>query len=90
MAGVYFTEGKVAEIREGFIGEMNAMEPGPASATVRIEAPSCVFSISGDILRRMIRSDEEFRASLDQHLNAAIKSKLIEANTKMTRRPAAE
>ena len=38
----------------------------------------------------MIRSDEEFRASLDHHLNAAIKSKLIEANTKMTRKPAAE
>ncbi len=90
LAGVYFNEGKIAEIREGFIGEMNVMEPGPASATVRIEAPSRVFSISGDILRRMVRSDEEFCASLDQHLNAAIKSKLIEANTKMTRKPAAE
>lgn len=90
IAGVYFNEDKIAEIREGFIGEMNVMQPGPASATVRAEAPSRVFSIAGDTLRRMCRSDAEFGAFLDQHLNAAVKSKLIEANTKMTRKPAPE
>lgn len=89
-AGVYFNDSMVAEIREGFIGEMNVMESGPASATVRIETPSRVFSVSGDNLRRMSRSDAEFRAFLDQHLNAAVKSKLIEANTKMTQRQAGE
>jgi len=90
MAGVYFNDSKLAEIREGFIGEMNVMQPGPASATVRVEVPSRVFSVAGDTLRRMCNSDAEFRAFLDQHLNAAVKSKLIEANTKMTRKPAAE
>jgi len=88
MAGVYFDDSKLAEIREGFIGEMNVMQPGPASATVRVEQPSRVFSISGEVLRRMCRADPEFRAFLDQHLNAAVKSKLIEANSKMTRKRA--
>lgn len=90
MAGVYFNESKLAEIREGFIGEMNVMQPGPASATVRIEAPSRVFSLPGETLRRMCRADAEFSAFLDQHLNAAVKRKLIEANAKMTRKPAGE
>lgn len=88
MAGVYFNNEKIANMREGFVGEMNVMESGPASATVRIEVPSRVFSISGDNLRRMGRNDIELRAFLDQHLNAAVKNKLIEANTKMTRKPA--
>lgn len=90
MAGVYFNDDKVAEIREGFVGEMNVMEGGPASATVRIEVPSRVFSVSGDNLRRMSRNDPELQAFLDQHLNAAVKTKLIEANKKMTRKAAAE
>ncbi|MFB9149369.1 cyclic nucleotide-binding domain-containing protein [Roseovarius ramblicola] len=90
LAGVYLGGSKVAEIREGFVGEMNVMEPGPASATVRIEAGARVFSVSGDALRRISRTDSEFRAFLEQNLNAAVKRKLIEANTRMTSKPAAE
>ncbi len=89
-AGVYFGDDRIAEINEGFIGEMNVMEGGPASASVRIDAPSRVFSVSGDNLRRMTRSDVEMRAFLDQHLNAAVKSKLLEANTKMKAGPVSE
>jgi len=90
LAGVYLGDSKVAEIREGFVGEMNVMEPGPASATVTTENAARVFSVSGEALRRISRTDQEFRAFLEQNLNAAVKRKLIEANTRMTGGRAAE
>lgn len=74
----------VAEIRQGFIGEMNVMEPGAATATVVVGSPSRLFSVAGEELRRMARADSEFRAFLEQHLSLATRRKLVEANARMT------
>ena len=74
----------VATLSRGLVGEMNVMQPGPASATVMMERPGRIFSISGDVLRRIASSDPEFRAYLEAALSIATRSKLIAANRKLS------
>ena len=75
---------KVASVKRGFVGEMNVMEPGPASATVVTNIPSRIFSVPGAILRKLAASDSEFRAYLELHLSQATRSKLVEANKRLS------
>lgn len=74
----------VATLQEGFIGEMNIMEQGPASATVEISEPSRLFCIAGDNLRRLVRSDAEASIHIERHLGTATKRKLLQANQRMS------
>ena len=74
----------VASIRGGFIGEMNVMQPGPASATVIIDQPALIFTASGEALRKTASTDSEFRAYLQEHLALATRTKLIEANSRLS------
>lgn len=74
---------KVAEIAQGFIGEMNVLGGGPASATVLTDMPSRMFTVSGETLQRMTRADNEFRLYLEQCLSAATRRKLIAANARI-------
>jgi len=83
-ADVRSGERRVAEIRQGFIGEMNVMEPGPATASVVIDSPSRLFSVAGEDLRRLARADSEFRAFLEQHLSLATRRKLVDANARIS------
>lgn len=75
---------EIAVIRHGFVGEMNVLEAGPASATVEINAPSRLFTISGDSLRALCRADSELRLFLEQWLSAATRRKLVEANMRLS------
>ena len=73
----------VASIKGGFIGEMNVLQPGPASATVIIDQPALIFTASGEALRKTASTDSEFRAYLQEHLALATRTKLIEANSRL-------
>lgn len=75
---------QIATLSRGFVGEMNVMEPGLASATVEIGSPSRIFSVPGTTLRRISASDSEFRAYLESHLSMATRHKLIEANKRLS------
>lgn len=77
---------EIAILSKGFVGEMNVMEPGPASATVEIAKPSRMFSVPGSALRRISASDSEFRAYLESHLSMATRHKLVEANKRLSQR----
>ncbi|WP_292022951.1 cyclic nucleotide-binding domain-containing protein [Maritimibacter sp. UBA3975] len=74
----------IAEIKRGFVGEMNVMEAAPASATVSVSEPSRVFSVSGTTLRKLAETDADFASSLSVHLARSTKEKLIEANRKLS------
>ncbi len=76
----------VAEIARGMVGEMNVLEAGPASASVIVESGARVFTVSGDALRRICRTDGEFRLFLEQSLSTATRRKLIEANARLARK----
>lgn len=73
----------IAELTQGFVGEMNVMEAAPASATVTVNRPSRVFAISGTSLRGLVETDQEFASSLTAHLAQSTKDKLVEANRKL-------
>lgn len=74
----------IAEIKRGFVGEMNVMEAAPASATVEISEPSRVFTVSGTTLRSLAETDTEFASSLSVHLARSTKEKLVEANRRLS------
>jgi CRP-like cAMP-binding protein len=74
----------IAEIKRGFVGEMNVMEAAPASATVTITEPSRIFTVSGTTLRSLAETDADFASSLSVHLARSTKEKLIEANRKLS------
>jgi CRP-like cAMP-binding protein len=84
-AGVWTGERNLAEVRQGLIGEMNAISGGPASATVRLEEPSRLFVITGETLRQLLRNDTDLRESLERDFNESVRKKLIEANARLAR-----
>lgn len=74
---------RVATLRRGFIGEMNVLGAGPASATVRLSRDSRLFAVPGQTLRRMAGADAEFRLHLERRLHEATRRKLVEANRRV-------
>lgn len=75
---------QVAEIHEGFVGELNVMEGGAASATVQTMGHTRVFEVSGDALRRMTKTDMQTGLYLETHLSTATKQKLMQANLQLS------
>lgn len=86
-ASVWAGERNLAEVRQGLIGEMNAVSGGPASATVRLEEPSRMFVITGENLRQLVRNDSDLREGLERDFSEAVRKKLIEANARLARTP---
>ena len=74
----------VGEIARGFVGELNVLASGPASATVEITAPSRVFGISGEAIRALCKADDEVRLHVEQWLRTSIGRKLMEANARIS------
>lgn len=74
-------------LQSGFIGEMNVLTQGPASATVEATKPSKVFAISCDMLTKIYRKDGDFRAILDASLTEDTHRKLVAANTRLSETP---
>jgi CRP-like cAMP-binding protein len=83
-AAVRSGNANIAEIKRGFVGEMNVMEAAPASATVEVTEPSRVFTVSGTTLRKLAETDPDFASSLSVHLARSTKEKLIEANRRLS------
>ena len=83
-AGVFVMGNEVAELHEGFVGELNVMEGGAASASVRTLKDTRVFCVSGDALRRMTKVDTQTSLYLETHLSTATKQKLMQANLQLS------
>lgn len=83
-AGVFVMGNEVAELREGFVGELNVMEGGPASAAVKTLERTRVFCVSGEALRRMTKVDPQTSLYLETHLSTSTKQKLMQANLQLS------
>ena len=83
-AEVFVANQPVAEVTEGFVGEMNVIGEGPASASVQITYPSRLFCITGDNLRRLSRGNSETNIYIEKHLASATKHKLMQANSRLS------
>jgi len=84
-AGVWTGDRHIAELRQGLVGEMNAITGGPASATVRLDEPSKLFVITGEALRQLVRTDIELRQCLERDFSEAVRKKLMLANERIAR-----
>lgn len=73
----------VAEIRRGFVGELNVFSEGPASATVKVTQPTQIFTISGEAMRALCKADAETGLHVEQWLRASVGRKLIESNARI-------
>ncbi len=89
-AGVYVMNTKLAEVDEGFIGELNVMERGPASATVRTQETTRVFCVAGNSLRALTRADAQTGLYIETHLSTSTKQKLMQANLMLSASQSAE
>ena len=83
-AGVFVMGNEVADLHEGFVGELNVMEAGPASAAVKTLEKTRVFCVSGEALRRMTKVDSQTSLYLETHLSTATKQKLMQANLQLS------
>lgn len=76
----------IGRLETGLIGEMNVIESGGASATVRIAAPARLFVISGDALRRLGARDPDLRVLLAKGMSRDTGRKLMQANARLSAR----
>ena len=88
-AGVFSASQRIGMVVGGLIGEMNVMQKGPASATVKTEEPSRIFMISSESLAELAMNDVEFRRAVELGMSRETRSKLVAANRKLTQQTAA-
>lgn len=83
---VQITSGEqvVGTVESGFLGEMNVLSGGPASATVQVLSPSRLFLISGAALQALAARDSDFRLLLENGMNRDTGRKLMRANQRMS------
>lgn len=74
----------VGTVDSGFLGEMNALSGGPASATVRVASESRLFVISAAALQRLAARDSDFRVLLEIGLRQDTGRKLMRANQRLS------
>lgn len=87
-ADVFSSSERIGKVVAGLVGEMNVMQKGPASATVRTAEPSRIFMISSESLAELAAADVEFRRALESGMNLDTRSKLVAANKALTRQKA--
>ena len=83
---VHVTSGKqvVGTVDSGFLGEMNVLSGGAASATVQVVSASRLFVISGVALKTLAARDSDFRQLLENGMNRDTGRKLMRANHRMS------
>jgi hypothetical protein len=74
----------VAEISQGFVGELNVFSEGLASATVEVTQPRHIFSISSKSKCALYKGDEETALHVEQWLRVSVGRKLINANAQIS------
>ncbi len=88
-AGVFSGSERIGKVIGGLVGELNVLEKGPASATVRTEERSRIFMVSSDALAELAAKDVEFRRALDHGMSTETRTKLIAANRQLIRQKTA-
>lgn len=84
VAAVHVGAKHVADVRDTFIGEMNVMQGGPASATVEMDDPGRLFKINGSTLRKLAARKPEVAVYIEQNLGLSTRRKLLEANKRLS------
>ena len=93
---IYLTSGS-AEVRwrgklvgqcekSSFIGEITALDGGPATATVMLLEHSLYFVIQSSALKKLCFANPELRLSLERAMAMDTRKKLLAANEKQNRR----
>lgn len=75
---------EIAVVNAGFLGEMNVLSRGAASATTTVDADSRLFVISGVALQRMAARDSDFRILLEVGMSRDTGRKLKRANARLS------
>jgi CRP-like cAMP-binding protein len=65
---------------DSFIGELTCFSGDPASATVRLDAPSRYFGIAAKRLRQLCRRNPELRRALEAGFGEDTRRKLLKSN----------
>ncbi|WP_439154213.1 Crp/Fnr family transcriptional regulator [Yoonia sp.] len=78
---------EIAVVSSGFLGEMNVLSRGAASATTTVVAESRLFVISGVALQRMAARDSDFRILLEVGMSRDTGRKLKLANQRLSTSP---
>ncbi len=76
-------ENKINSISKGFIGEINILSAGAASATVQCTVSCEVFQIKRKHLLKLIKSDEEMSLIINNAFGRSIARKLLDTNAQM-------
>jgi hypothetical protein len=76
---------EVAECRDGaMVGELGAVSGRPAIATVTVTAPTRLFTVPVEILRRMMAKSPDIRIALDAGIGAEARAKLMASNIRLS------
>ncbi|MFD1343960.1 Crp/Fnr family transcriptional regulator [Litorisediminicola beolgyonensis] len=71
---------EIGEVTDGFVGEINVMSGGPATATAVVARTARLFVISGDVLRQELKRDPDLRLVVEHRLTRDTGEKLAAAN----------
>lgn len=73
----------LGRVSRGFVGEMNVLSGGAASATVRSAGPVRALVIPGPALRALCARDSEIRSGLEDSFARDTRGKLMAANAQL-------
>lgn len=74
----------IGALRDAFVGEMNVLRHGPASATVVIDEQATVFAISSEALKALCRKDSDLATIINHALTEDTGRKLVAANQQLS------
>lgn len=71
---------EIGEVTDGFVGEINVLTGGPATATAVVARTARLFVVSGDVLRQALKRDTDLRLVVEHRLTRDTGEKLVAAN----------
>jgi len=74
----------IAKVETGFLGEMNVLSGGPASATAQVISAARLFVISRAALQGLAKRDSDFRILLENGMSRDTGRKLMQANQRIS------
>lgn len=76
----------IGSVSNAFVGEMNVLREGPASATVVVDEEATVFSIPSETLNALRKKDGDFSMLIERALSEDTGRKLLAANVQLSDR----
>jgi len=74
----------IGSVSEAFVGEMNVLREGPASATVIVDEEATIFSVPAETLNALRKKDSDFAILIERALSEDTGRKLLAANVRLS------